>query len=446
MRLPRPPRPAPLLYAVGLTALLAVAGCAGQGSADDGSAAAAALRFTRDLADSPTEACGLLAPQTLKELEDSQGPCPSSLPGLGPAASGRRAQHGGLRQGRDRAARQGHPLPRQVRRGLARHRGRAAPRTATCPTTAPSREAEMRVLFVGLPDLHRSPGSPTASRSAWRTDEAGGCARPRPDPGVLGLLLAGPGRPGADRPGALQRGGGRRPGCPGWRWASTSRRRSFAVDVAENWQSEYLQFLLYILLTVWLVQQGSPESKPLDKAGRESDKEQKVGAFTPDRTRPAWARVGGWRLTLYSRSLGLTMGAIFLLSWTAPARRRAQRLQRRAAPGPPGPAGLGRVPLSAGLLEPHLAELAVRVPRRGQHGGAQHLPARARVTGVQTGGRAPHLHGRRGLRPAPELGRWAGSRQLQVDPVRAVGAGQVVRLRRDLRGRQTSSARTSASR
>jgi len=26
----------------------------------------------------------------------------------------------------------------------------------------------------------------------------------------------------------------------------------FAVDVAENWQSEYLQFLLYIVLTVWL--------------------------------------------------------------------------------------------------------------------------------------------------------------------------------------------------
>ena len=34
---------------------------------------------------------------------------------------------------------------------------------------------------------------------------------------------------------------------------------SFAVDVAENWQSEYLQFLLYIYLTVSLIQKGSPE-------------------------------------------------------------------------------------------------------------------------------------------------------------------------------------------
>jgi hypothetical protein len=31
--------------------------------------------------------------------------------------------------------------------------------------------------------------------------------------------------------------------------------------VLENWQSEYLQFTLYILATVWLLQRGSPESK-----------------------------------------------------------------------------------------------------------------------------------------------------------------------------------------
>ena len=90
----------------------------------------------------------------------------------------------------------------------------------------------------------------------------------------------------------------------------------FAVDVAENWQSEYLQFLLYILFTVWLLQKGSPESKPLDQVGRESDKDQKVGRYADDSS-PTWARVGGWRTALFSRSLGLTMGAIFLGSWTA---------------------------------------------------------------------------------------------------------------------------------
>ncbi|HET6741022.1 MAG TPA: DUF6766 family protein [Kribbella sp.] len=88
----------------------------------------------------------------------------------------------------------------------------------------------------------------------------------------------------------------------------------FAVDVAENWQSEYLQFLLYIVLTVWLMQRGSPESKPLDKAGRESDEDQKVGAHA-DPASPRWARIGGWRTRLYSSSLGLVMGAVFLACW-----------------------------------------------------------------------------------------------------------------------------------
>src|SRR5690349_11516963 len=50
---------------------------------------------------------------------------------------------------------------------------------------------------------------------------------------------------------------------------------SFAVDVAENWQSEYLQFLLYIVLTVWLIQKGSPGSKSPEEVGTESDKDQK---------------------------------------------------------------------------------------------------------------------------------------------------------------------------
>ena len=88
----------------------------------------------------------------------------------------------------------------------------------------------------------------------------------------------------------------------------------FAVDVAENWQSEFLQFLLYIGATVYLLQRGSPESKKLDEAGRESDEDQKVAEYSTDDS-PAWARVRGWRLSVYSRSLGLVMGTIFLLSW-----------------------------------------------------------------------------------------------------------------------------------
>jgi hypothetical protein len=94
------------------------------------------------------------------------------------------------------------------------------------------------------------------------------------------------------------------------------RSADFAVDVTENWQSEYLQFLLFIVLTVWLLQRGSPESKELAKAGRESDKDQKVGTHAVAGS-PGWAKAGGWRLAVYSHSLGLVMATIFLASWLA---------------------------------------------------------------------------------------------------------------------------------
>jgi hypothetical protein len=91
---------------------------------------------------------------------------------------------------------------------------------------------------------------------------------------------------------------------------------SFLVDVMENWQSEYLQFTLFILATVWLVQRGSTESKPLGQEGGESDKDQKVGEHAEPGS-PAWAKAGGLRTLVYSNSLVLLMTAIWLLSWFA---------------------------------------------------------------------------------------------------------------------------------
>jgi hypothetical protein len=91
---------------------------------------------------------------------------------------------------------------------------------------------------------------------------------------------------------------------------------SFAVDVMENWQSEYLQFFLYVFATVWLVQLGSAESKEAHKTGMESDEEQQVGEHAQEDS-PPWVKAGGWRTTVFSRSLGLLMGALFLLTWAA---------------------------------------------------------------------------------------------------------------------------------
>jgi hypothetical protein len=89
---------------------------------------------------------------------------------------------------------------------------------------------------------------------------------------------------------------------------------SFGQAVMENWQSEYLQFTLYVMVTVYLVQRGSPESKSPGTEGREGERDQKLGPYADDDS-PAWARVEGIRRFLYSNSLLLVMVLIWLGSW-----------------------------------------------------------------------------------------------------------------------------------
>jgi hypothetical protein len=99
-----------------------------------------------------------------------------------------------------------------------------------------------------------------------------------------------------------------------WQYLSTA---DFAQAVTENWQSEYLQFALFAAATIWLVQKGSPESKELDKAGRETEREQKLGKYsTPHSPRPARFH-GGFRRWVFSNSLLLVMALIFIVSWLA---------------------------------------------------------------------------------------------------------------------------------
>jgi hypothetical protein len=83
-----------------------------------------------------------------------------------------------------------------------------------------------------------------------------------------------------------------------WRYVVSSE---FGQAVMENWQSEYLQFTLFILATVWFVQKGSPESKKLDEVGPGSDPYQPRGL----------------RQWLYANSLLLVMATIWLGSWFA---------------------------------------------------------------------------------------------------------------------------------
>jgi hypothetical protein len=88
----------------------------------------------------------------------------------------------------------------------------------------------------------------------------------------------------------------------------------FGRAVLENWQSEYLQFVLFILATVWFIQRGSNESKVPGAAGPESDEKQLIGKHA-QRNSPRWAKAGGWRTRVYSQSLLLVMAALFFGSW-----------------------------------------------------------------------------------------------------------------------------------
>ena len=85
----------------------------------------------------------------------------------------------------------------------------------------------------------------------------------------------------------------------------------------ENWQSEYLQFTLFIVLTVWLLQRGSPESKPLDQAGTESDAEQRVGTHARTDSPRIARRGSGIPRRLYENSLLIVMGSIWIGTWVA---------------------------------------------------------------------------------------------------------------------------------
>jgi len=118
-----------------------------------------------------------------------------------------------------------------------------------------------------------------------------------------------------------------------WRYVVSS---SFGVAVMENWQSEYLQFTLFILLTVFLVQRGSPESKEIGKEGTESDKDQRVGPHATEHS-PGWARASGLRRRIYENSLVIVMGAAWLGTWMAQAvtgavEYNAERLEHLSEP------------------------------------------------------------------------------------------------------------------
>ena len=88
---------------------------------------------------------------------------------------------------------------------------------------------------------------------------------------------------------------------------------SFGEAVFENWESEFLQMGMYVLLTAYLVQKGSAESRPLEgSAPQDADPRE----HRNDRNAP-WPVRRGSELVLgmYENSLAIAFGLVFLLSF-----------------------------------------------------------------------------------------------------------------------------------
>jgi hypothetical protein len=82
---------------------------------------------------------------------------------------------------------------------------------------------------------------------------------------------------------------------------------AFGEATFENWESEFLQMGMYVVLTAFLVQKGSSESKPTDEPAPQ-DEDPRKAANKPGVPWPV--RRGGWVLTAYENSLS---GLFFLL-------------------------------------------------------------------------------------------------------------------------------------
>jgi hypothetical protein len=87
---------------------------------------------------------------------------------------------------------------------------------------------------------------------------------------------------------------------------------SFVEATFENWESEFLQMAGFVLLTVFLRQKGSPESKSLD--GEEPVDEDPNQARNRQGV-PGPVRRGGLALVVYQNSLSLALVALFLMSF-----------------------------------------------------------------------------------------------------------------------------------
>ena len=91
---------------------------------------------------------------------------------------------------------------------------------------------------------------------------------------------------------------------------------AFVEATAENWESEFLQMGIFVLLTAYLYQRGSSESKAIEEP-EAVDQDPREARHDPEAPWPV--RRGGIWLTMYKNSLGGALLLLFAGSFTAHA-------------------------------------------------------------------------------------------------------------------------------
>lgn len=87
----------------------------------------------------------------------------------------------------------------------------------------------------------------------------------------------------------------------------------FVEATFENWESEFLQMGAFVLLTIWLFQKGSSESKKPEEEEEEVDADPRKEKNRKDAPWPV--KRGGWVLRLYETSLSLALFLLFAISF-----------------------------------------------------------------------------------------------------------------------------------
>ena len=101
-------------------------------------------------------------------------------------------------------------------------------------------------------------------------------------------------------------------GQPPIGWLSYAATGHWWESVFENWESEFLQMAVFVLLTTILIERGSPESR---RAHVKELVDADPRAFAGNPNAPWPVRRGGWILRVYENSLGLAFVLLFLFAW-----------------------------------------------------------------------------------------------------------------------------------